>query len=71
MAAVQATIPFKSRKKTYTRSTKGKANVENVDVLNIGELKKTNKLKRRIKDHDCNSESDFHNGRSRRVGAIT
>lgn len=62
MAAVQATIPFKSRKKTYTRSTKGKANVENVDILNTIELSKRKKLKRHIVDHDCNFKADCHNG---------
>lgn len=64
MAAVQATIPFKSRKKTYTRSAKVKGNVENVDILNTGKVTKTKKLKRQnVEDHGCNFESDCHNGK--------
>lgn len=63
MAAVQATIPFKVRKKTYARSTKSKANAENIDILNTRGLNKTNKLKRRIEDDDCNFKGDLHNGK--------
>ncbi|KAI5641575.1 AAA domain-containing protein [Phthorimaea operculella] len=56
--ALQATIPFKSRKKTTLNSTKlSKSGVENHDILNIGGLKKDKKLKR-PKDDKCNSDDE-------------
>lgn len=63
MAAVQATIPFKFRKKTYARAAQRKIYVENLDILTTGELKKTKKFKRHNEDHDCNFESDLLNGK--------
>lgn len=71
MAAVQTTIPFKSRKKAYARNAKGKTNVGNVNIFNTGELRNTNKLKRRIEDRDCIVESDFHNGKLRNKNLAT
>ena len=45
MSTLQATIPFKSRKRTYLNEGKSKINNENEDILNI---EKANTLKRPI-----------------------
>lgn len=45
MSTLQATIPFKSRKRTYLNEGKSKINNENKDISNI---EKSSSLKRQI-----------------------
>lgn len=45
MAALQSTIPFKSRKRTNYNEAKIKTNIENEDILNFDVLKSPRKRK--------------------------
>ncbi|XP_064076727.1 polycomb group protein Psc-like [Vanessa tameamea] len=56
MATLQATIPFKSRKRTSFNEAKEKTNNENKDTLNI--VKTRNNLKRQIEDKDTGTISE-------------
>ncbi|XP_052747281.1 polycomb group protein Psc [Bicyclus anynana] len=56
MASLQATIPFKSRKRTYYNETKIKSNIENENILNI-EIAKS-PIKRKIEDKQA-EENDL------------